>query len=111
MNTTGLLRGLAQLLIRFDRHARANGDRLPWAAQGYRSLFEQHPDAVYAFDLDGIFVSANPACTRLSGYDVCELVGQHWCRVVAPEDVDHVQLAFTQAARGVAQTYTTTIVH
>ena len=84
---------------------------LPWSEQGYHSLFAQHPDAVYAFDIDGIFVSANPACTRLSGYEVCELVGEHWRRVVAPEDAEDVQQAFAKATYGVAQTYGTTIVH
>jgi PAS domain-containing protein len=42
--------------------------------QRYKSLFEYNPDAVYSFDLNGNFLSANPACYKLSGYKVEELM-------------------------------------
>ncbi len=42
----------------------------------FRSLFENHPDAVALHDLEGRFLRVNAACERLTGYSVEELVGQ-----------------------------------
>ncbi len=56
----------------------ADGDptpRLEESEQRYRSLYEQNPDAVYDFDLEGRFVETNPACEALSGYSLEELRG------------------------------------
>lgn len=36
--------------------------------QHYRSLFHEHPNAVFSFDLEGNFLSANPATALLTGY-------------------------------------------
>ena len=46
------------------------------AEQQFRSLFENHPDALALHDLQGRFVRVNAACERLTGYSVEELVGQ-----------------------------------
>lgn len=45
------------------------------AEQQFRSLFENHPDALALHDLEGRFLRVNAACERLSGYSVEELVG------------------------------------
>jgi len=50
-------------------------DRLLENEQRYRSLFDRHPDAVYSFDAEGRFVSANAACEGLTGYGLDELIG------------------------------------
>ena len=42
--------------------------------QRYRSLFDYNPDAVYSFDLEGNFLTANAACETLTGYPVDELL-------------------------------------
>ena len=43
--------------------------------QQFRSLFENHPDALALHDLEGRFLRVNAACERLTGYSVEELVG------------------------------------
>jgi PAS domain S-box-containing protein len=43
------------------------------ATERFRSLFDYHPNAVFAIDLHGRFVSTNPGCSRLSGYSADEL--------------------------------------
>jgi diguanylate cyclase (GGDEF)-like protein/PAS domain S-box-containing protein len=44
--------------------------------QQFRSLFENHPDALALHDLDGRFTRVNEACERLTGYSAAELLGQ-----------------------------------
>ena len=48
--------------------------RLGESRQRYRSLFEQNRDAVYSFNREGRFLSANAACEALSGYTPQELL-------------------------------------
>ena len=50
-------------------------DRLRESEQRYRSLFEHHPDAIYSFDAEGRFLSANAACEALTGFSFDELFG------------------------------------
>lgn len=44
--------------------------------QQFRSLFENHPDALALHDLEGRFLRVNAASERLTGYTIEELVGQ-----------------------------------
>jgi diguanylate cyclase (GGDEF)-like protein/PAS domain S-box-containing protein len=44
--------------------------------QQFRSLFENHPDALALHDLEGRFTRVNASCLRLTGYSVDELIGQ-----------------------------------
>lgn len=44
--------------------------------QQFRSLFENHPDALALHDLDGRYTRANVANDRLTGYTGAELLGQ-----------------------------------
>src|SRR5713226_8544124 len=50
--------------------------RLEESEQRFRSLFERHPDAVFAFDPTGRVILANDGCVRLSGYSVEEILSQ-----------------------------------
>ena len=85
--------------------------RLEQSEQHYRSLFEHHPDAVFSFDLDGRFVSVNPACERISGFQPGEMIGGSFADLVVPEHL-HIGLErFTAAVAGVAQSYELAIQH
>jgi diguanylate cyclase (GGDEF)-like protein/PAS domain S-box-containing protein len=42
----------------------------------FRSLFENHPDALALHDLQGRFLRINASCERVTGYSVDELIGQ-----------------------------------
>ena len=46
------------------------------AEQQFRSLFENHPDAVAMHDLEGHYVRVNAAMTKLTGYTPDEVIGQ-----------------------------------
>jgi PAS domain S-box-containing protein len=56
-------------------------------ADGYRGLFEFSPDAIVAWNSDGIIQSVNKAAAVLLGYDKAgELVGRRWLDFVVPDD-------------------------
>jgi PAS domain S-box-containing protein len=51
----------------------------------YRSLFFNHPDAIYVMDIEGNHIDANPSFERLSGYKIGELAGVSRDRISPPE--------------------------
>jgi diguanylate cyclase (GGDEF)-like protein/PAS domain S-box-containing protein len=59
--------------IRAQRGAEAQFMR---SEQQFRSIFENHPEAITMLDLRGRFTRVNAASERLSGYSVDELIGQ-----------------------------------
>ena len=66
-------------VIGFARDSRAQLDvqaQFMRSEQQFRSLFENHPDALALHDLEGRFLRVNAACVKLTGYSVEELVGQ-----------------------------------
>lgn len=73
--------------------------------QRFRSLFTHHPDAVFEFDLQGRFLEANQALTRITGFSAEQLKGLHYEQFVAPEDRPATRAAFEQACRGIPQHY------
>jgi PAS domain S-box-containing protein len=87
-------------------------ERLERNEQQYRSLFDYNPDAVFSFDTEGRFVSANPACEALSGYKPEELLlGTSWAPLVCPEEFAASSVKFGAAVAGQATQYETTIRH
>jgi diguanylate cyclase (GGDEF)-like protein/PAS domain S-box-containing protein len=71
--------------------------------QRYRSLFENHPDAVFEFDLEGRFRRGNAALSKLSGFDNRDIIGKHYNDFVVPEDQDRGNEAFRRACAGEPQ--------
>lgn len=77
----------------------------------HRSLFVEHPDAVYELDLDGRFLSANAALEALTGYTVDELREMSFVPLVHPDDAERVGAEFGRAVAGEARTYEATGLH
>jgi len=71
--------------------------------QRYRSLFAQHPDAVFALGLDGALTSANAACAALTGYPIEELLSLPFATLIAPEDWERGGSHFARALAGEPQ--------
>ena len=86
-------------------------DRLRESEQRYRSLFDHHPDAVYSFDTEGRFVSANAACEGLSGYRIDELIGSSFIPLIVPEDRQRALDQFRVTLSGRATSYEESIIH
>jgi two-component system cell cycle sensor histidine kinase/response regulator CckA len=102
--------GLA-IFFRDVTEQRLAAARLRESEQRYRSLFDHHPDAIYSFDADGRFTSANPACEALTGYHLDELLGKPFVPLVVPEHRDRAVEHFRAAMAGSARTFEESIVH
>jgi len=73
--------------------------KLEQSEKYYQSLFEHNTSGIYSFDLDGNFISANPAVTIITGYTAEELIRINFTDIVSPEDItktmDHFNLVKT----------------
>ena len=104
-----LSRGAALVALAILRH-RDNEDHIA-LSEWYRTLFENHPDGVYTFDLEGRFVSGNAALERITGYSVAELIGVHFNEFIQPSAQELTQTNFDRALRGEPVTYETAGIH
>lgn len=73
--------------------------------QRYKSLFDYNPSGVYAYDLEGRFVTVNASQERLTGYSEMELIGLPIAELAVPEHRERVKSGFESVKRGEAQTY------
>jgi two-component system sporulation sensor kinase A len=75
----------------------------------YKSLFEQHPDLVFAVSLEGKLLKINAACEKVTGYTAQELL--HSTSIVDPDDLPRLKDCVELAFQGVPQDYEISIVH
>ena len=76
----------------------------------YRSLFDHNPDAVFSFDLEGNFLSANAQSATLAECTAEELMKITFIPLIAPEELDKVLTHFKKAEEGAIQNYNTTLI-
>lgn len=79
--------------------------------QHYQSLFEQNPDAVFSFDLNGNYLSVNPAMEELLGYTEEEFLQLSFTPLVATEDLKMTTEHYYKAVNGLTQHYETKAIH
>jgi PAS domain S-box-containing protein len=83
--------------------------RIQLSEQRFRSLFDEHPDAVYSMDLDGRYTDYNGRL-RATGLSIEQVRGQMFDANVSPEQREIVRGHFSAAVRGEARTYEATAV-
>lgn len=91
---------IALALVR-DRDDRRHRELSEW----HRSLFINHPDGVYSFDLEGRFLRCNAALERITGQPEANLIGRHFNEFIEPGSREQTQAGFNAACRGEAVTY------
>lgn len=75
------------LVAMWDITARVQAEgELREREQRFRALFERTNDAVFFFDLDGIYLAANQKAADMLGYTVDELVGASVKDIVSPHE-------------------------
>lgn len=98
---------LLALAILRDRDASNHRALAEW----HRSLFANHPDGVYEFDLDGRFQRINAALTQISGYPEDALIGRHFNEFIDPAYRARTQTGFNVARHGGWYQYETVGTH
>ncbi|ADU28878.1 PAS domain S-box protein [Evansella cellulosilytica] len=73
----------------------------------YKSLFMNNSEAVFSFDLEGNYISINPAMEKLLGYSKDEYLSMNYSPLVIEEEIKKVNSYFSKAASGVTQHYET----
>ena len=98
---------LVALAIACDRDARHHRSLSEW----HRSLFENHPDGVYEFDLEGRFQRGNAALSRITGYPEEALIGRHFNEFIEADYQALTQASFDIARQGGNHQYETMGTH
>ena len=83
---------------------------LQLSEQRFRSLFDEHPDAVFAIDREGRYTAYNGRLQGVAGASAGQVLGRMFDENVAPEQRDTVRAHFNAAVRGEARTYEATAV-
>ncbi|WP_290796291.1 PAS domain S-box protein, partial [Halomonas sp.] len=97
---------VALALIR-DRDATSHRTLSEW----HHSLFVNHPDGVYEFDLKGRLKRGNAALTRITGYPNEALIGHHFNEFIEADYRDVTQAGFDAARQGGSRQYETKGIH
>lgn len=96
------------ITAKFIRKVSRQSDELQLNEHYFKSLFEQNPDIIITFDLEGKFLNANKAVS-LFGYTVEELIHKTFIPLLVPQDVLPTLANFRKAVSGVVSTYECTI--
>jgi PAS domain S-box-containing protein len=85
-------------------------ERYEESRQRYRSLFENNPDGIFSFDLDGSLRTLNPAAEALTGYPADDLRSATFWSLVVPDERERMREHFAATARGAPQNAETAMV-
>lgn len=86
-------------------------EQLQVSEELYKSLFEYNQDAVYSFDFNGTFTSANLASSLLTGYSQSELLHKNFTEIIHPEDLEETKATFDQIKNGKQQYINVRLIH
>ncbi|GHE21132.1 hypothetical protein GCM10017767_16530 [Halomonas urumqiensis] len=68
--------------------------------QRFRSLYLYHPDGVFSLDREGQLVSANDACSEITGRQNQEVLRSHFSVLLRPQDSERMQALFATTLAG-----------
>ncbi|WP_284640603.1 sensor domain-containing protein [Paenibacillus silviterrae] len=77
----------------------------------YQSLYRNSPDAIFAINLKGQFISFNPAAEVITGYSSSEMLGQSLLNLLKRQDASVMEEAFRELRTGSPCSEEVKIVH
>jgi len=77
----------------------------------YKSLFHNHPDAVFRVNIEGRIQEVNKGALHLFGVTESEALGSRFFDLVIPAEADKVASYFSKAVAGEAVSYQTVVTH
>ncbi len=73
----------------------------------FAALYDDSPDAIASYDLQGRLLHGNAAAIALLGYGTGEMLGRHFSTHIAPETLDETVTAFDRAVVGSTEYFVT----
>lgn len=104
-----LLKIISKVAERIERRLRAQciQEQIKCSEELHRFMVNNSPDLIYMLDHSGCFSFVNNRAENLLGWDVDELLGEHYTKVVCEEDLERARYALNErrtgerAARGI----------
>ncbi|MFQ5815656.1 MAG: PAS domain S-box protein, partial [Candidatus Hydrothermarchaeaceae archaeon] len=90
LDSDGNIIGIIGFAVDITERKRAE-EALRESEETYRSLFQNANDGIVTIDLDGNYIFPNPKLCEITGYSREELDGQHFSKIVHPDDVPIVE--------------------
>ncbi len=66
----------------------------------YQRFIEQARDVIFSLSADGVFTTLNPAFQTITGWPATEWIGQHFIRLVDPNDIERAKRRFSDILAG-----------
>ncbi len=98
---------LARLRRSLEQQVEQRTAQLERSAKRFRGLIENSTDFVLVLDAHGMITYVSPSISRMTGYEVGEVVGQRYLDFILPEDEAQSAASFRQVIREPGPTYRT----
>ena len=89
-----------QLLFQIEERIETE-EALQKREEEYRLLVEEINDVIFRTDQNGKITFVSPVVKSLAGYDPSDLIGQHFAKIIYPEDLELVTNRFKELLSGV----------
>ncbi|WP_090813700.1 DUF4084 domain-containing protein [Bacillus nitratireducens] len=93
-----------QLTTQLEGKVEEGASALSKSEQRYKSLFEDHPDAVFSLNMNGIFQQSNKACESLFTAYYCEVTSYSLLHFIDPQDHEVLKKSLQSTKEGRPQT-------
>lgn len=110
VNDEGVLDSIV-LICRDITERVENEKKLADSESRFKSLFEHNTDAIFSIDLEGRFLSINPATEMMTGYSSEELMNRPFLQFIALKDREYTIEHFIKSIQGVPQNIRVSIFH
>ncbi|MEC2799528.1 DUF4084 domain-containing protein, partial [Bacillus thuringiensis] len=99
-----LIHTYEQLTTQLEGEVEEGAFALSKSEQRYKSLFEDHPDAVFSLNMNGIFQQSNKACESLFTAYYCEVASYSLVHFIDSKDHELLKKALQITKEGKPQT-------